>query len=100
MHDPGSSSSSPIPQPDGQASAEDVAAAAEAVDQVLAWYSRQILIERRSSAPDPRRLEQLMAQRQVCGEDRDRLDEAGPQEVARLAAHYTARLQELQSTEP
>jgi uncharacterized protein len=72
-----------------------VAAAADAVSRVRAWYTQQTMAEQRSAAPSATRLEELVAHRSACTRDLDRLDEADPQEIAQIAAHYTALLKEL-----
>ncbi|MFF0486811.1 hypothetical protein [Streptomyces sp. NPDC004435] len=90
MHDPASPSSSS--EPAGPQAAADV------VEEVMAWYSRAILAERRASHSDRERLEQLLAQRQECVRDRARLEEADAEETARIAASYAARLRELGAT--
>ncbi|MFI9311137.1 hypothetical protein [Streptomyces triculaminicus] len=83
VHDPGHSA--------GPSSTD----AFEAVTRVIAWYTRQILAEQRSPAPDRQRLTQLQEQQRACVDDRKQLASAGPQEIARLVAHYEARLREL-----
>ncbi|MBO3681698.1 hypothetical protein [Streptomyces sp. NEAU-YJ-81] len=65
---------------------------------VIAWYSRQLLLARRSG--DQQRLEEFKARRQECVEDQHRLRDAEPEETARIAAAYTARLKELEADEP
>jgi hypothetical protein len=64
---------------------------------VIAWYSHRMLAERRAGA-GPEVLGKLASRRQACVEDRDRLEDADPQEVARLAALYTGRLKDLKSS--
>ncbi|MGP3990802.1 hypothetical protein [Streptomyces sp. 3N207] len=104
MHDPASSPSSPDRQPQpgqtpdlgGDEPGYEVAH--DIVRTVLAWYSQQLLLARRSG--DQQRLEELKARRQECVEDQHRLREAGPEEIARIAAVYTARLKELEAAEP
>ncbi|GAA1924230.1 hypothetical protein [Streptantibioticus ferralitis] len=101
MHDPTSpSSNSPQPSPGGPADTGGYETAVETVGLVIAWYSRQILAERRSDTPDPERLEQLMAQQRACVQDQRRLEEAGPEEAARITAVYAARLKELEDSGP
>lgn len=90
MHDPASPSSSPEP-----ADAAGYEAASDAVTLVTAWYSREILAERRSPDPAPERLERLTAQYRECVLDRARLEEAEEEEAARITARYVARLKEL-----
>jgi hypothetical protein len=101
MHD-SASPSSPDPQPpsgpDGDGNAVGYELAYEIVGTVIAWYSRALLLARRSG--DQQRLEELKAQRQACVEDQHRLKDAGPEETARIAAVYATRLKELESAEP
>ncbi|MFE7513102.1 hypothetical protein ACFU8I_18060 [Streptomyces sp. NPDC057540] len=94
MHDPASPSSSSEP-----ADAVSPQAPADVVEEVMAWYSRAILAERRAPHSDPERLEQLLAQRQECVRDRARLEDADTEETARITASYTARLKELRATD-
>ncbi|MEU1668521.1 hypothetical protein ABZ547_34065 [Streptomyces sparsogenes] len=95
MHDPASPSSSSEP-----ADAVSPQAPADVVEEVMAWYSRALLAERRASHPDPERLEHLLARRQECVRDRARLEEADAEEIARITASYAARLKELEATGP
>ncbi|AXK37815.1 hypothetical protein DVA86_31925 [Streptomyces armeniacus] len=67
----------------------------DTVRAVLAWYTEQIITERRSTEPDPARLERLLAEHRACAADQQALREAGPQERARIAADYAARYREL-----
>ncbi|MGG7568838.1 hypothetical protein [Streptomyces sirii] len=102
MHDSASTSpSSPDPS-SGPApgSGDDVGyeVAHEIVGTVIAWYSQHLLLARRSG--DEQLLEELKTRRQECVEDQHRLREAGPEEIARIAAAYTARLKELEAAEP
>ncbi|PBC72371.1 hypothetical protein BX261_7307 [Streptomyces sp. 2321.6] len=103
MHDsalPPPSSPNPSSGPAPVSGGDDVGyeAAYETVGAVIAWYSRQLLHARRSG--DQQRLEELKAERQECVEDQHRLREAGPEEITRIAAVYTARLNELEASEP
>lgn len=84
------SASSPPPE-DGGTSIED---AQETVDAVVIWYSRQLRAAWNSG--DQERQEELTALMQEAGEDRQQLGDAGPEEIDRLAALYTERLQDLQ----
>ncbi|MGP4091290.1 hypothetical protein [Streptomyces sp. KR55] len=104
MHD-SASPSSPDPQPPsgpapgpGGGDAAGYEVAHEIVGNVIAWYSRALLLARRSG--DQQRLEELKARRQECVEDQHRLRDAGPEETSRIAADYAARLKELEATEP
>ena len=65
---------------------------------VLAAYNRQLLLARR--AGDEQRLEELMRQQRKCAEDRARLDDAGPEEIARIAAAYAELFKELDTPGP
>ncbi|WP_344406854.1 hypothetical protein [Streptomyces longisporus] len=65
---------------------------------VIAWYSRHLLLARRSG--DQQRLEELTAQRQRCVEDQARLQDAGSEEITRIADSYAALLAELEASEP
>ncbi|WP_382466500.1 hypothetical protein ACFIN9_40910 [Streptomyces noursei] len=88
--------SGPAPERGGDAVEREVAR--EIVGTVIAWYSKQLLLARHSG--DEQRLEQLKAQRLECVEDQRRLDEAGPQEITRIATAYTARWKELDAATP
>ncbi|WP_030274329.1 hypothetical protein [Streptomyces sp. NRRL B-24484] len=88
MHTPPPASS---PSPDGEGvSYED---AKEAVDAVIAWYGRQLLDARRSG--DQQRQAELIEQMQACAEDRRRLIDAAPAEMARINDLYAERLRNL-----
>ncbi|MFF7764152.1 hypothetical protein [Streptomyces griseorubiginosus] len=65
---------------------------------VIAWYNRQLLLARRSG--DQQRLEELTAQRQKPVEDQARLQDAGSEEIARIAGAYSELLAELEASEP
>ncbi|WP_336054765.1 hypothetical protein [Streptomyces sp. CA2R101] len=70
-------------------------AAEQLVDDVSTLYAEQIVIERRAAAPDTERLKALKEQLAACAADREALQEAGPEEVAEIAARYAARAREL-----
>ncbi|WP_369386308.1 hypothetical protein AB5J72_00825 [Streptomyces sp. CG1] len=55
---------------------------------VLAWYNQQRLLARRSG--DHKRLKELTAQRQQCLDDQARLQDAGLEEITRIAADCAA----------
>ncbi|GHC44897.1 hypothetical protein [Streptomyces cinnamoneus] len=93
MHDP----ASPTPNSSEPTSTVSYGVAFETVGRVIAWYSREILAERRSPAPDTARMEQLIAEHRECMQDQARLEEAGGEEMAQLNARYAARLEELGS---
>lgn len=60
------------------------------VQEVSAWYTQQILAERRSSSPDAGRLETLKAELAACAADQEALRTADPQEAAEIASRYAA----------
>ncbi|MCF3143799.1 hypothetical protein [Streptomyces platensis] len=70
-------------------------AAEQLVDDVSTLYAEQIVTERRAAVPDPERLKILKEQLAACAADREALQDAGPQEVAEIAARYAARAREL-----
>lgn len=70
-------------------------AAERLVQDVSAWYSQQIIKERRAPVPDTGRLELLKAGLAQCAADQQLLQDAGPDEVAEIAARYAARSSEL-----
>ncbi|MFB7672310.1 hypothetical protein ACFC26_12925 [Kitasatospora purpeofusca] len=88
---PPASSSSPE---DSGASVED---AEEVIGAVAVWCSRELLAARRSG--DQQRQDDLVAQLQVCGEDRQRLVDSGPAEIGRITELYTERLKFLRAAE-
>jgi 2-polyprenyl-6-methoxyphenol hydroxylase-like FAD-dependent oxidoreductase len=67
----------------------------EMIRAVAAWYSQQILAERRATVPDQARLEDLVARYRACMADQHALEDEDPQEAARLADRYTALYREL-----
>jgi hypothetical protein len=83
---------SDLPGPD---SGGDEEQALDAVRAVVSWYNAQLVTERRSSAPDEARMEELKAARQAAIDDQQRLETADPEETARIAVLYAARLREL-----
>ncbi|WP_432040424.1 hypothetical protein [Streptomyces cucumeris] len=70
-------------------------AAEQLVQDVSAWYAEQIMKERRAPEPDTELLTTLKEQLAACAADREALQDAGPQEVAEIAARYAARASEL-----
>ncbi|MEV4874294.1 hypothetical protein [Streptomyces syringium] len=88
---PAGPSSDPKP---GDAGA-DYEVGLEAVGRVLAWCAQQILAERRSAVPDPERLEQMKVRLRECAADQNRLEDAEPDEIARIAAAYEAAFKKL-----
>lgn len=86
----------PVPNAPGSSPPEGGAEqqAYDAVRAVALWYSAQITAERRTPAPD-RRIRELEAARQAALNDGVQLATADPEEAARVAAFYTARLREL-----
>ncbi|MEU7222321.1 hypothetical protein [Streptomyces chrestomyceticus] len=103
MHDSGSrepsSSNEPLPAGGAGRPHDDTSyeAAREIVGAVLAWYSRRMLLARRTG--DQQRLEELTAERQQGVDDQHRLEEAGPEEITRIASAYAARLRKLEAAE-
>lgn len=83
-----------IPDFSGLEGGEDQAAE-DAVQEVVAWYSAQIMAERRSPVPDQERIEELKAGRQAALADQEQLASASPEEVARITVRYAARLNEI-----
>ncbi|MEV6133222.1 hypothetical protein AB0M05_41590 [Streptomyces violaceusniger] len=69
--------------------------ALDAVREVTAWYAARIAAERRAPVPDEDRIQELSTARHKAVEDQARAEEAGPEEAARIAADYAARLQAL-----
>ncbi|WP_406483815.1 hypothetical protein [Streptomyces platensis] len=69
--------------------------ATDIVRDVVSWYNTQLAAERRAPVPDEDRIEELKAARQTAIDDQQRLETADPQETARIAALYAARLKEL-----
>ncbi|AVZ70980.1 hypothetical protein SLUN_00575 [Streptomyces lunaelactis] len=92
---PAGASPEPTPADRGGPQEASYEGALETVGRVLAWYNEQILKERRAPVPDEDRLERLQAERQACAADKRALEDAGPEEVSRIAADYDARFREL-----
>ncbi|WP_438490116.1 hypothetical protein [Streptomyces sp. S186] len=67
----------------------------DAVRAVTLWYSAQITAERRAPVRDEGRIRELKAARRAALNDAVQLATADPEEAARVAAFYTARLREL-----
>ncbi|MFH7340579.1 hypothetical protein [Streptomyces sp. KHY 26] len=90
---------SDIPSPDfsGLEGGEEQAAE-DAVQEVVNWYIAQIITERRAAMPDEERVERLKAGREAALADRAQLATADPEEEARIAAVYAARLKELKES--
>lgn len=68
------------------------------VREVVGWYNAQIITERRAPVPDDERVEELKAGREAALADQAQLATAGPEEEARIAAVYAARLRELKES--
>lgn len=68
------------------------------VREVVGWYNVAIITERRAPVPDEERIEQLKAGRETALADQTRLPDADPEEEARTAAVYAARLRELKES--
>ncbi|MEU9418355.1 hypothetical protein [Streptomyces sp. NPDC048272] len=71
-------------------------AAEHLVQDVSNRYVEQIMKEQRASAPDPERLKDLKEGLAACAVDLETLLDAGPEEVAEIAARYAALAQELE----
>ncbi|PJM97838.1 hypothetical protein CG740_39045 [Streptomyces sp. CB01201] len=69
--------------------------ARDAVKEVMNWYNTQILAQRRSPVRDEERLAHLTGARKEATTALQALDGAGPEETARIAALYAARLKAL-----
>ncbi|MFG2533075.1 hypothetical protein [Streptomyces sp. NPDC048516] len=69
--------------------------AVNVVRAVMAWYAGQVTKERRAPMPNPARVEELTAAWEAARADQNRLAEADPEEMARVAAHYAGRYREL-----
>jgi hypothetical protein len=92
VHDPANpAAGSPGPDPGGAG----YESARENVGQVLAWYTQQIMRERRAGIPNEALMEELKAAQRACVSDQKALEEASPAQVARIAADYEARLNDL-----
>ncbi|WP_331745985.1 hypothetical protein [Streptomyces virginiae] len=64
---------------------------------MIAWYSEQIMEQRRAAEPDQVLLEELLEARRGCLEDQRALGEATAEEVAGTLAAYAARYRDLTS---
>ncbi|MGW9453993.1 hypothetical protein [Streptomyces sp. NPDC055632] len=73
---------------------EDLAAV-EDIQEVVNWYTAQLVAEHRAPVPDEERVEKLKAGRQAALADQQQLATADPEETARIAEVYAARLREL-----
>lgn len=69
--------------------------AADIVRDVVTWYNTQLAAERRAPVPDEERIDELKQARQAALADQAQLATADPEEAARIAAVYAARLKEL-----
>ncbi|MFC1405763.1 MULTISPECIES: hypothetical protein [Streptacidiphilus] len=67
--------------------------ARQRIDAVISWYTKEVMAARRSG--DQQLQAALTAQLQACAADRSRLADAEPEDVERLAAEYTQRLNAL-----
>ncbi|MFF4837947.1 hypothetical protein [Streptomyces sp. NPDC001315] len=65
------------------------------VREVVGWYNAQIVAERRAPVPDDEGIEALKAGREAALADQAQLATADPEEAARIAVVYAARLREL-----
>ncbi|WP_432128077.1 hypothetical protein [Streptomyces sp. bgisy082] len=76
---------------------EDLAAV-EDIQEVVNWYTAQLVAEHRAAVPDEERVEELKAGRQAALADQQQLATADPEETARIAEVYAARLRELKES--
>ncbi|WP_432088471.1 hypothetical protein [Streptomyces sp. bgisy095] len=72
--------------------------AEDTVRAVIGWYNTQLIAEQRSPSLDPERIEELRAGRQAALADQQQLVTADPQEAARIAEAYAARLKKLKES--
>ncbi|MER8237011.1 hypothetical protein [Streptomyces sp. NPDC094049] len=70
-------------------------AAEDVIQEVVNWYTGQLLAEHRAPAADEGRVGELKAARQAALADQQQLATADPLETARIAGFYAARLKEL-----
>ncbi|MFJ6252622.1 MULTISPECIES: hypothetical protein [unclassified Streptomyces] len=75
--------------------ADEEQAAVEDIQEVVNWYTAQLVAEHRAPVPDEERMEELKAGRQAALADQQQLATADPEETARIAEVYAARLKEL-----
>lgn len=68
------------------------------VREVVGWYNAEIIAERRAPVPDDERIEALKAGREAVLADQAQLATADPEEAARIAAVYAARLREFKES--
>ncbi|MGC4987288.1 hypothetical protein ACLQ18_43080 [Streptomyces sp. DT193] len=68
------------------------------VREVVGWYNAEIIAERRAPVPDDERIEALKAGREAALADQAQLATADPEEEARIAAVYAARLRKLKES--
>ncbi|MEV8418973.1 hypothetical protein [Streptomyces niveus] len=68
--------------------------AMDAVQKVLAWYNKRIAAAYRAPVPEESQIAELKAAREIATGDLARLESAGPEETARIAAAYAALLKE------
>ncbi|MFD5512138.1 hypothetical protein ACFWIB_30825 [Streptomyces sp. NPDC127051] len=73
-------------------------AAQESIRLVVAWYSEQIMKQRRAAEPDQVLLKDLLEARRACLADQQALGEATAEEAAGIVAAYAARYKELTAT--
>jgi len=83
------------PSDAGAGGGVELEAALEIVRAVAGWYRQEIFRERQAAAPDGARLQQLLADLRACTADQQSLEQAGPEDVTRIAAAYEARYAEL-----
>ncbi|MFJ8444025.1 hypothetical protein [Kitasatospora griseola] len=97
MHD----SDQPAPHAGGAGSpgsggvdADAVGRVVEKIDEVAAWLTRHVFLERYRPGADRALVERLLAERAACAADRARLVDADSRELARIEALYDAKLAE------
>ncbi|MFD9047835.1 hypothetical protein [Streptomyces zaomyceticus] len=73
-------------------------AAEDVVREVVSWYNAQLLAQRRAPVPDDEKIEELKAGREAALADQAQLVTADPEDAARVAEFYAARLKELKES--
>ncbi|MFD3777691.1 hypothetical protein [Streptomyces sp. NPDC058612] len=69
--------------------------AQESIRLVIAWYSEQIMKQRRADEPDQMLLAELLEARRASLADQQALGEAKPEEAVEIMAAYAARYRSL-----
>ncbi|MFJ9447178.1 hypothetical protein ACIRRH_35810 [Kitasatospora sp. NPDC101235] len=81
--------------PDNQGNDGALNRIGEKIEEVAAWCTEQIHVERRRPASDLDRVEQLLAEHAAILKTLRDLPEASAQELERIEAFYDARLSEI-----